>query len=90
MRVLFVISDLAFHGAQKQVVELSRELARNGHEVAIYTLNDDAPRAAELAGTGVEVIVDHQDAALALRVGRVVCHRWACGRYLCWSFAALH
>ena len=64
MRVLFVISDLAFHGAQKQVVELSRELARNGHQVAIYTLNDDAPRAAELAGTGVEVIVDQKRSKL--------------------------
>ena len=50
MRVLFVISDLGFHGAQKQVVELSRELDRSGHEVAIYTLNDDVGR----AGTPVD------------------------------------
>jgi glycosyltransferase involved in cell wall biosynthesis len=74
MRVLFVISDLALHGAQKQVVELSRELDRRGHEVAIYTLNDDAPRAAELAGTGVEVIVDQKrtklDLAVLLRLRR--------------------
>lgn len=74
MRVLFVISDLALHGAQKQVVELSRELDRRGHEVAIYTLNDDAPRAAELAGTGVEVVVDQKrtklDPAVLLRLRR--------------------
>jgi glycosyltransferase involved in cell wall biosynthesis len=74
MRVLFVISDLGFHGAQKQVVELSRELDRLGHDVAIYTLNDDAPRAAELAGTGVEVIVDQKrtklDPAVLLRLRR--------------------
>jgi glycosyltransferase involved in cell wall biosynthesis len=74
MRVLFVISDLALHGAQKQVVELSRELDRRGHEAAIYTLNDDAPRAAELAGTGVEVIVDQKrsklDPAVLLRLRR--------------------
>jgi len=68
MRVLFVISDLAYHGAQKQVVELSRELDRLGHEVAIYTLNDDAPRAAELKGTGVEVIVDQKRTKLDPRV----------------------
>ena len=68
MRVLFVISDLGFHGAQKQVVELSRELARNGHEISIYTLNDDAPRAAELEGTGVEVIVDQKRSKLDPRV----------------------
>ena len=60
MRVLFVISDLGFHGAQNQVFELSRELARAGHEVAIYTLNADAPRAEQLKGTGVEVIVDQK------------------------------
>lgn len=74
MRVLFVISDLALHGAQKQVVELSRELDRRGHDVAIYTLNDDAPRAAELAGTAVEVIVDQKrtklDPAVLLRLRR--------------------
>ena len=74
MRVLFVISDLGFHGAQKQVVELSRQLASNGHEVAIYTLNDEAPRAAELAGTGVEVIVDQKrmklDPAVLMRLRR--------------------
>ncbi|MDQ3025359.1 MAG: glycosyltransferase [Pseudomonadota bacterium] len=76
MRVLFVISDLAYHGAQKQVVELSRELARRGHQVAIYTLNDDAPRAAELAGSGVEVIVDQKkvklDPAVLLRLRRKI------------------
>ena len=58
MRVLFVISDLGFHGAQKQVVELSRELDRGGHEVAIYTLNDDVGRKRELEGTGVVVSVE--------------------------------
>ena len=76
MRVLLVISDLAFHGAQKQVVELARELDRTGHEVAIYTLNDDAPRAAELAGTGVEVIVDQKrsklDPQVLLRLRRKI------------------
>jgi glycosyltransferase involved in cell wall biosynthesis len=68
MRVLFVISDLGLHGAQKQVVELSRELARGGHKVAIYTLNDEAPRAAELAGSGVEVTVDQKRTKLDLAV----------------------
>ncbi len=74
MRVLFVISDLGFHGAQKQVVELARELARGGHKVAIYTLNDEAPRAAELADSGVEVIVDQKrsklDPAVLMRLRR--------------------
>jgi glycosyltransferase involved in cell wall biosynthesis len=79
MRVLFVISDLGFHGAQKQVVELARELDRGGHEVAIYTLNDEAPRAAELAGSGVEVITDQKrvklDPAVLSRLRRKIV-RW--------------
>jgi glycosyltransferase involved in cell wall biosynthesis len=68
MRVLLVISDLALHGAQKQVVELARELDRMGHGVAIYTLNDDVPRAAELAGTGVEVVADQKRSRLDFAV----------------------
>lgn len=68
MRVLFVISDLAFHGAQKQVVELSRELDRSGHEVAIYTLNEETGRQRELEGTGVAVIADQKRSRLDLGV----------------------
>ena len=64
MRVLFVISDLGRHGAQNQVTELARELARCGHGVAIYTLNSDAPRAMDLVGSGVEVIVDQKRSKL--------------------------
>jgi len=60
MRVLFTISELTLGGAQKQVVELSRQLVRLGHEAAIYTLNDDVPRAKELEGSGVELIVDQK------------------------------
>jgi glycosyltransferase involved in cell wall biosynthesis len=76
MRVLFLISDLGFHGAQNQVVELSREMARSGHDVAIYTLNDDAPRAKELEGTGVRVVVDQKrvklDPAVLWRLNRFI------------------
>ena len=76
MRVLFVISDLGLHGAQKQVVELARELVRGAHAVAIYTLNDEAPRAAELSGSGVEVITDQKrvklDPAVLARLRRKI------------------
>ena len=76
MRVLFVISDLALHGAQKQVVELSRELAHRGHQIGIYTLNADAPRARELDGSGVGVFVDQKrcklDPAVLLRLRRAI------------------
>ena len=60
MRVLLVISDLTLAGAQKQVVELARQMVRHGHEVAIYTLNRDVPRARELEGSGVELLVDQK------------------------------
>ena len=68
MRVLFIISELTFGGAQKQVVELSREMTRQGHDVAIYTLNDDVPRAKELDGSGVELVVDQKRSKLDPRV----------------------
>jgi glycosyltransferase involved in cell wall biosynthesis len=76
MRVLFIISDLGFHGAQKQVVELSRELAARGHAVAIYTLNAEAPRARELDGTGVTLVTDQKrtklDPAVLWRLRRFI------------------
>lgn len=60
MRVLFVISGLAFGGAERQVILLSRELDRLGHRVCIYTLTRDTARIDELAGTQVEVVVDQK------------------------------
>ena len=76
MRVLFIISELTLGGAQKQVVELSRQLERHGHDVAIYTLNDDVPRARELEGSGVDLVVDQKrwklDPAVILRLRRFV------------------
>lgn len=66
MRILYVISELSYGGAQKQVVEQSRELDRRGHQVAIYTLNRDVPRERELIGSNVELIVDQKHARLDL------------------------
>jgi len=70
MRVLFIISELGFGGAQKQVAELSRELVRRGHDAAIYTLNEEvcSPRAKDLEGSGVELIVDQKRSKLDPRV----------------------
>ncbi len=60
MRVLFVISGLGMGGAERQVVLLSKELVRLGHQVSIYTLTREKARMDELAGTDVEVIVDQK------------------------------
>jgi len=60
MRILFVISGLTLGGAERQVVVLSRELARLGHKVSIYTLNRETARMDELAGTDVAVVIDQK------------------------------
>ncbi len=60
MRVLFVISSLAFGGAERQIILLSKELARRGHEVGIYTLTPETTRIDELAGADIEVVIDQK------------------------------
>jgi glycosyltransferase involved in cell wall biosynthesis len=70
MKILYVISELTLGGAQKQLVELARQLAARNHEVRIYTLNDDVPRRAELAGSAVELVVDQKQSKLDLAVLR--------------------
>ena len=79
MRILIVISGLGWGGAERQVVLLSRELVRRGHAVLVYTLNDHVPRRDELAGSGVELVVDQKrwrvDPAVLLRLRRTV-RRW--------------
>src|SRR5690242_13556666 len=39
LRILHVISGLGIGGAERQLVNLSRELVRRDHKVLIYTLN---------------------------------------------------
>ena len=79
MRVLIVISGLVLGGAERQVVLLSKELVRNGHSVCIYTLTRETPRADELAGTAVDLVIDQKrlrlDPAVLLRLRRHI-KRW--------------
>ena len=74
MRIVLVISNLIHGGAETQVIAMSRELARRGHAVAIYTLNRNNPRACELEESGVELIADQKrmklDPAVILRLRR--------------------
>jgi glycosyltransferase involved in cell wall biosynthesis len=70
MRVLFVISSLAFGGAERQIILLSKELARRGHEVSIYTLTRQTTRIDELAGADVDVVIDQKRFRLDLGVLR--------------------
>jgi len=75
MRVLFVVSGLALGGAERQIVLLSRELVRLGHDVSIYTLTRETPRIDELAGVKVDVVIDQKRQRLDLGVlGRLRRH----------------
>ena len=56
MRILFVVNALVYGGAETQLIALAVELCRRGHDVVIYTLQGNNPRAGELDGTGVRVI----------------------------------
>ena len=68
MRILFIISGLGLGGAERQVVLLSRELARRGHGVSIYTLNRELARANELDGCAVDLVVDEPGPAVLVEV----------------------
>lgn len=74
MRIQFVISGLGLGGAERQVVLLAREFVRSGHAVSIYVLNRELARADELAGSGVELVVDAKrrrfDVGVLLRLRR--------------------
>ncbi|HUF80696.1 MAG TPA: glycosyltransferase [Burkholderiales bacterium] len=70
-----MVSGLALGGAERQIVLLSRELACLGHGVSIYTLTAETPRLNELAGAGVEVVIDQKRQRLDIRVlGRLRRH----------------
>jgi len=60
LRILHVISGLTTGGAERQLIILSRDFVRRGHEVLIYTLNDRVPRLPELKDCGVAVVVDQK------------------------------
>jgi glycosyltransferase involved in cell wall biosynthesis len=79
MKVLFVVSGLGGHGAEDQVILLSKELARLGHAAAIYCLSRRTGRLHELDGSGVEVLVDDKhgplDPAVLWRLRRHM-RRW--------------
>lgn len=64
MRLLYVISGLGLGGAERQLVMLSKDLARRGHAVCIFTLNDLVPRADELRGSAVELVVEQKRSRL--------------------------
>jgi glycosyltransferase involved in cell wall biosynthesis len=56
MNIINVISSLTYGGAETQVINLSKELACQGHSVTIITTTNYVPRATELEDTGVNLI----------------------------------
>lgn len=65
MRVLFVIGALGHGGAESQVILVSKELARLGHEAGVYALDGRGARAQELAGA-VNLVLDRKRRRLDL------------------------
>jgi len=68
VRILFVNSGLRYGGAETQLIEILRELKRQGHEPSLYLLTSDAPRLPELAEADIPVTVDDKRARLDLAV----------------------
>lgn len=79
MRLLYVIGGLAVGGAESQVIALSRQFARLGHEVSVYVLNGAGARSEALSGSCVELILDRKRQRIDFGVlGRLRRHirRW--------------
>ncbi|MHB1529483.1 MAG: glycosyltransferase [Acidiferrobacteraceae bacterium] len=78
MRIVFVISNLRWGGAEIQAIGLARALCQRGHAVAIYTLGRHNPRADELEGSGVQLVADQKrfklDPLVILRLRRFLRH----------------
>jgi len=77
LRILHVISGLTVGGAERQLVILSRELERRGHNLLIYTLNSRLTLLPALTGSGVEVVADQKrlrlDPLVIARLRRTAC-----------------
>ena len=79
MRILYVISGLGLGGAEKQLVGLAKQMAARGHDIAIYTLNNEVSRQSALDGSPVAVFVDQKRTRLdfaVLRRLRATIARW--------------
>ncbi len=56
MKIIKVISSLSYGGAETQVISLSKELIKQGHQVTIITTTACVPRAHMLDNSGVKLI----------------------------------
>ena len=56
MNIIKVNSSLSYGGAETQIINMSKELVKQGHTVTIITTNDNVPRSSELVNTGVNLI----------------------------------
>jgi len=68
MKILFVIGGLQTGGAESQVILLSKELVRQGHQVGVYVLSGKGARVDALAGSAVELILDDKRGRIDLGV----------------------
>ena len=68
MRIMMAITSLNFGGAETQIINLSKELVTQGHQVLLVSLSNDVPRIVELEGTHVEIIIEHKKRKLDFSV----------------------
>lgn len=61
------ITSLNFGGAETQIINLSKELVTQGHQVLLISLSNDVPRIVELEGTHVEIIIEQKRESLTFQ-----------------------
>ncbi|MFH1502392.1 MAG: glycosyltransferase [Candidatus Eisenbacteria bacterium] len=72
IKVLFVIGQLSYGGAERQVVELAKRLPRDRYEPVVCCLAGKGPLAAELEETGVRVVSIAKRAGVASGASRTL------------------
>lgn len=79
MRLLHVVDSLERGGLERVVTDLAIEQARQGHEVAVFSLLETGGLADELRAAGIDVLIGHKrrpaDLALLWRLRRAVTQR---------------
>jgi len=72
MKIVKIISSLLYGGAETQVIGLSKELVRQGHQVTIITTTKNTQRAHLLNKSGVELISFSKCGKLDIKLGFAV------------------
>lgn len=67
MKVLYVISSLVYGGAERQVIAACNVLAKKGHDITLYVLDDKVPRLPEVDQENVKVVISKKSSEGSLK-----------------------